>query len=321
MVVLFRLLGFLTSFLLGQSMAYGNVETQNFQKMNPYEQLECLQEKASTIVDSMGPGNDFMKQTLQWMKDNQKMAPLIMGIDNQRVQLIEQMGVTTANAGGPLYELRVGPDGEKTHVFRLMQQMTKHWNDREKMTPLVQQVCNQFDSRVADFCVDGFWKKLDNINAFLKRHEQKITELSENPPSGTETWMDKVGSYIFERDAITDSNLRFGASVHIGDSMMESSMIPTPYGNFLIPVEVRNGAGQVVGSVMPITTDGSTEYYFAETVSANPLSGSQYLNPFYFIFGTDRARDWNDRFSSFHQGLFVGDQTLDQWIQLQKQAS
>jgi len=303
------------------SFAFAELEDPNkFQNKNLPEQWQCLKQNISTIADTMGPPGEFITGLSNWI-DQSRLGERVVDLDNQRVQQVVAAGVGTANAGGPLYELRIGPNGEKTHVFRMMRQMTTHWNDREKMTQLVEQVCNGMDPRVADFCVDSFWKKLDNINAFLKNHEQKIIELSENPPSQSETWMEKVGSYVFEVDSITDSNLKFGGSVFIGESMMEHTAVPTPFGVISVPVEVLNGDGQVVGSLMPITTDNEPEYYFAEMVSSNPITGATFRNPFYFIFGTDNAQDWNARFESHHGGLFVGSEPLKDWIRRQKQSS
>lgn len=302
-------------------LALAEIEDPNkFQNKNLEEQWQCLKQNISTIADTMGPPGEFLTGLSNWI-DKSQLGPGIADLDNQRVREVVAAGVGTANAGGPLYELRIGPNGEKTHVFRMMRQMTKHWNDREKMTELVGQVCNAFDPRVADFCVDSFWKKLDNISAFLKNHEEKIIELSENPPTQSETWMEKVGSYVFEADSITDSNLKFGGSAFIGESMMEHTAVPTPFGVISVPVEVRDGEGRVVGSLMPITTDDEPEYYFAETVSSNPINGATFRNPFYFIFGTDNAQDWNDRFESHHGGLFVGSEPLKDWIRRQKQSS
>jgi hypothetical protein len=291
-----------------------------FQKMSPQEQWQCLKKNSSAIAGSMGEAGSFLNKIFETV-ESQKLEPAIMGVDNQRVALIQQMGIATANVGGSMYEMRVGPNGEKTHVFRLMKQMTKDLENREKFTANVQQVCQSFDSRVADLCVDSFWKKLDNVRAFLKRHEAKINEMAENPPSGSETWMDKVGGYQFERDSITDSNLRFGGSTLIGESMMQQTVVSTLFGPTRMPVQVTNSSGQPVGSVMPVSRDGEMEYYFAEISSADPVRGNQYLNPFFFIFGTDRSDEWNARFNRFHGGLRVGSMSLEDWIREQKQGS
>jgi hypothetical protein len=317
-----RFLQFLGLLLSCLSLPEGRLSAANepFQKMSPQDQWQCLKKNSSTIAASMGEAGTFLNKIFETV-ESQKAEPVIMGVDNQRVALIQQMGIATANVGGSMYEMRVGPNGEKTHVFRLMKQMTKDLEDREKFNPAVQQVCQNFDSRVADLCVESFWKKLDNIRAFLKRHEAKITEMAENPPSGSETWMDKVGGYTFERDAITDSNLRFGGSVYIGESMMQEMTIPTLFGPISMPLQVTNSSGQPVGSIMPVSRDGEMEYYFAEISSADPIRGNHYLNPFFFIFGTDRSEEWNARFNRFHGGLRVGSMSLEDWIQKQKQGS
>lgn len=312
-------LGFLLS-CLSLPQVHLSAANEPFQKMSPPDQWQCLKKNSSTIAASMGEAGNFLNNVFETV-EKQKAEPLIMGLDNQRVSLIQQMGIATANVGGPMYEMRVGPNGEKTHVFRLMKNMTKDLEDREKFNPAVQQVCQNFDARVADLCVESFWKKLDNIRAFLKRHEEKINELAENPPSGSETWMDKVGGYAFERDAITDSNLRFGGSVYIGESMMQEMTIPTLFGPISMPLQVTNSSGEPVGSLMPVSRDGETEYYFAEISSADPVRGNQYINPFFFIFGTDRSDEWNARFNRHHGGLRVGSMSLDDWIQKQKQGS
>jgi hypothetical protein len=70
---------------------------------------------------------------------------------------------------------------------------------------------------------------------------------------------------------------------------------------------------------MPVSRDGEMEYYFAEISSADPVRGNQYLNPFFFIFGTDRSDEWNARFNRFHGGLRVGSMSLEDWIREQKQ--
>mgnify|MGYP000973326309 CR=1 FL=1 len=221
-------------------------------------------------------------------------AAQALQLEAARINFIQQNRLSPDASGEKPYRQETDEKGNPVHIFTIMSNMSKKW---------VEKVCGAYYPEIQSFCVDSFYKRRENVKSFLDQHKSRIETYAQSPPSGGETWAEKMGGETFERDAVTDGNLRWNASPYLPTSTMDR----------LGGVPTTNDKNQLVGYMVQIEVEGKAQFYFAEATSEGVLW------PYFFIFGSPNSDEWNKIFEKKHGSLKVGELPLSQWIQMRDQ--
>lgn len=228
-----------------------------------------------------------------------------LNLEATRLNFIQQNKLSASGDGTKPYRQEVDEKGQPIHIFTIMSNLTKKWDDDEYVRKQVEKLCNAYYADVAPFCIDSFYKRKDNVKAFLDQHKTRIASLAENPPDKNQTWVDVMGNENFDRDQVTDGNLTWNASPYLPVSVIQK----------LGGVPTMNDKNQIVGFMVGIDVEGVEKQYFAE------LRGDQVMWPYFFIFGNANSDEWNKVFEQKHGSLKVGEMPLHEWQQMRSSLS
>jgi len=199
----------------------------------------------------------------------------------------------------------VGADGKKIYQFRLGNYESNKWDDPDFLKLSVDNACKRDDPETAVFCRLAFSERQKDYGRFEENQYASITDLAK---FYLENWADALGGKRFDVDPVTDGNLRYGAIM-----TMTALNLLKKFG-FSTPM-VTNRDGQVVGFLLPISSDGRPEHYVAEIVSGSSISDATLKWPYSRVFAQSVQDPWNEIVARRHGGqLFVNGQPLNEYI-------
>lgn len=173
------------------------------------------------------------------------------------------------------------PDGTIQHQYYAVDMKGEDWSDPAKIREHISKNCQDYFPKYGSMCVEAYFKKMENLQAFLKTHDGEIQEMMakalQNPQI---TWRELTSGKKFERDGVTDSNLKYG---FIPALVSEDSVLSGP---------VFNSQGRPVGALLEVALGNETQHFFCE------YNGSSFVvdNAYYFAFGGVSDKEFNKKF-------------------------
>ena len=263
--------------------------------------VKCIQENSSTVPQLKGLDANY-KAIAALPASALK---FLLGQDDRRVvEASNIVGQGFLDRSPQFFEF-VGADGKKIYQFRLGNYKSNEWDDPDFLKLFVDNACKRDDPETAVFCSHAFFERQKNYGRFKENQDASINALAKFEG---ENWADALGGKRFDVDPVTDGNLRYGAIM-----TMTALNLLKKFG-FSTPM-VTNRDGQVVGFLLPISSDGRPEHYVAEIVSGSSISDATLKWPYSRVFAQSVQDPWNEIVARRHGGqLFVNGQPLNEYI-------
>jgi hypothetical protein len=246
-------------------------------------EISCLMAGADHAASLGGVYQDIFGQFGPGARSNPEAMEAIYQVDNQRVDLINQLQ-GTAQAGIP-YQKITDAEGNAQHIFNLIPQMAKRWEDPEFVKQTVESICASTFGPQGDWCVQAFFKRQESIKRFYAANDSVVEQLRDDLLRNPGKSVAQRSSMPLTVDGETRSLAEWGFSPYL-----DLTYFLTSFGG--------SGAvyqnGRPVGFMVPIQQGNETQTFFAPItqVGGKPVL----LWPYFFAFGHGSATEWNAQF-------------------------
>lgn len=250
---------------------------------------KCVLERANKVG-----GSSWVEQVRGLLQD----PSAVQYLDLQR-QLASDLNATLDGFVPPKVEKT--KEGGQELTISLVNFNPMMWLDPKKKREKVREICGRYYRDLVDFCTDAFFKKEQNIDAFLLNHRQKLFAMADQiQQQPKEDPVKFVQGYEFRTDTITRGNLLYGQDAFLSFERF----------NFLGPV--RDDNETPIGMYMTVETNGVVEKFFAPFAKPLPALPDDRLipilnpilvNPYFFVFGGVRASEWNGHWKKRYGAL------------------
>lgn len=276
----------------------------------------CSKSKAEEIEQMFGQAMQGFKGTVDRAWEN-KVAVLA---DQLHQNYANQLGVP--QMPGKFYEEsvseRLGPNGEKekttSTTWALPSQFDLSvYNDPKKKRERVETICRSLhgsDAMLAKWCADAFFRKEENLNAFLKQVDGVVqsaaSQMRQNPK---QSWASVMRGKIPTEsvDGITQTNMLVGQLTHFNNALFTiSSWYSDGFGT---PHVVLDGKGEPAGLALMVAVDDRAKYYFAPFDAG---AGVATRNPLFYMFNSGSPDEWNRHWEGKFGSLTVNGLSLSQ---------